>query len=129
MRLATQGKRGEQLDPQSDACNGHPVFRSQRLETERLILRPPQAGDFEPWAAFIADEEAARHIGGTQARPVAWRQGLRQTSSAAVTNPCSATPILTCSPGNSGKALFTKKRRWRGVRVLATIPVPQSPLT
>ncbi|WP_454831219.1 GNAT family N-acetyltransferase [Pseudoxanthomonas wuyuanensis] len=44
-----------------------------QLETERLILRPPQAGDFEPWAAFIADEEAARHIGGTQARPVAWR--------------------------------------------------------
>lgn len=44
-----------------------------KLETERLILRPPQAADFDRWAAFIADEEAARHIGGVQARPVAWR--------------------------------------------------------
>lgn len=44
-----------------------------QLETERLILRPPQAQDFEPWAAFIADEEAARHIGGVQPRSVAWR--------------------------------------------------------
>ena len=44
-----------------------------QLETDRLLLRPPQAQDFEPWAAFIADEEAARHIGGVQPRPVAWR--------------------------------------------------------
>ena len=44
-----------------------------QLETERLILRPPQAQDFEAWAAFIADEEAARHIGGVQPRSVAWR--------------------------------------------------------
>ena len=44
-----------------------------QLETKRLILRPPQAQDFEAWAAFIADEEAARHIGGVQPRPVAWR--------------------------------------------------------
>ncbi|MEP6906660.1 MAG: GNAT family protein, partial [Pseudoxanthomonas sp.] len=44
-----------------------------QLETERLLLRPPQAQDFEAWAAFIADEEAARHIGGAQSRPVAWR--------------------------------------------------------
>ena len=44
-----------------------------QLETDRLILRPPQAQDFEPWAAFIADEEAAQYIGGVQPRPVAWR--------------------------------------------------------
>jgi RimJ/RimL family protein N-acetyltransferase len=44
-----------------------------QLETERLILRPPQAQDFEPWAAFIADEEAAKHIGGVQPRSIAWR--------------------------------------------------------
>ena len=44
-----------------------------RLETERLLLRPPLADDFEPWATFIADEEAARHIGGVQPRPIAWR--------------------------------------------------------
>lgn len=34
------------------------------LETERLILRPTTAEDFEPWAAFAADEEASRFLGG-----------------------------------------------------------------
>ena len=29
------------------------------LETERLILRAPEPADFEPWAAFCADPEAA----------------------------------------------------------------------
>jgi RimJ/RimL family protein N-acetyltransferase len=43
------------------------------LETERLILRPPLAEDFEPWAAFAADEEAARFLGGAQGRSGAWR--------------------------------------------------------
>src|ERR1700754_2093778 len=43
------------------------------LETERLILRAPQPEDFEAWAAFAADEETMRHIGGVQARSVAWR--------------------------------------------------------
>ena len=43
------------------------------LETERLILRPPVAADFDAWAAFAGDEEAARFLGGAQPRPVAWR--------------------------------------------------------
>jgi RimJ/RimL family protein N-acetyltransferase len=43
------------------------------LETERLILRAPQPEDFEPWAAFCADEETMRYLGGTQDRIVAWR--------------------------------------------------------
>lgn len=44
-----------------------------QIETERLILRLPRRGDFEAWAAFMADEEATRHIGGLQARSPAWR--------------------------------------------------------
>lgn len=43
------------------------------LETARLILRPPAPEDFEPWAAFAGDEEAARYLGGVQPRAVAWR--------------------------------------------------------
>ena len=43
------------------------------LETKRLILRVPAAEDFEAWAAFAADEETMRHIGGAQPRSVAWR--------------------------------------------------------
>ena len=43
------------------------------IETERLILRLPAAADFEPWAAFCADEEVARFLGGAQGRAGAWR--------------------------------------------------------
>ncbi len=43
------------------------------LETQRLVLRPTQAGDFEPWAAFMADEESARFLGGAQPRSLSWR--------------------------------------------------------
>ena len=44
-----------------------------RLETPRLILRPPRWEDFDAWADFMADEPSARYIGGVQPRPVAWR--------------------------------------------------------
>jgi RimJ/RimL family protein N-acetyltransferase len=43
------------------------------LETERLSLRPPALEDFDAWAAFAADEEVMRTLGGVQPRPVAWR--------------------------------------------------------
>ena len=43
------------------------------LHTERLILRPPIWEDFEPWADFMADPEAARFLGGAQERAAVWR--------------------------------------------------------
>lgn len=43
------------------------------IETARLLLRPPCADDFEPWAALMTDAEHVRYIGGVQPRPVAWR--------------------------------------------------------
>ncbi len=43
------------------------------LNTERLILRPPAAQDFENWAKFYADEVTMRHLGGVQKRGAAWR--------------------------------------------------------
>lgn len=43
------------------------------LETRRLLLRPPRADDLGAWAAFAADQQAMRHLGGTMPRPVAWR--------------------------------------------------------
>lgn len=43
------------------------------LETERLILRPPVREDFDAVAAFLADAEAMRFLGGPQVRSVAWR--------------------------------------------------------
>ncbi|HMM48797.1 MAG TPA: GNAT family N-acetyltransferase [Miltoncostaeaceae bacterium] len=44
-----------------------------RIETPRLLLRPPLIGDFEGWADLMGDERSARFIGGVQPRPVAWR--------------------------------------------------------
>jgi RimJ/RimL family protein N-acetyltransferase len=55
--------------------SGVPARREQgpRLETERLILRPTRVEDFEAWAAFAADPESMRFLGGPQPRAVAWR--------------------------------------------------------
>lgn len=44
------------------------------IETERLILRAPQASDMDAWAGFAADPLAARYVGGVQGRSGAWRQ-------------------------------------------------------
>ncbi|MBU3077009.1 GNAT family N-acetyltransferase [Sphingomonas quercus] len=43
------------------------------LLTPRLLLRLPEAGDFEPWAAFAADAETMRFLGGAMSRTEAWR--------------------------------------------------------
>lgn len=43
------------------------------IETERLILRPPIANDFDAWAEFMSDENDARFIGGAMDRAMAWR--------------------------------------------------------
>jgi RimJ/RimL family protein N-acetyltransferase len=44
------------------------------LETERLILRGFRAGDFETFAAFMADEDVMRYLGGAaMTRDEAWR--------------------------------------------------------
>lgn len=43
------------------------------LFTERLILRPPTAEDFDAWAAFHADPQTMRFLNGVQARGAAWR--------------------------------------------------------
>ena len=49
------------------------MIESLRLETPRLILRPPALADFDEWAAFMADEEASHFVGGPTPRSVTWR--------------------------------------------------------
>ncbi len=51
------------------------------LETERLILRTPQEADLDGFAALMADEESARHIGGVQPRSTVWRGMATMTGS------------------------------------------------
>ena len=48
------------------------VPRIPTLDTGRLILRVPEAGDFEPFAAYFA-EERSWGTGGPLDRPQAWR--------------------------------------------------------
>tara|TARA_R110000796_G_scaffold8843_32_gene29359 strand:+ start:14781 stop:15338 length:558 start_codon:yes stop_codon:yes gene_type:complete len=44
-----------------------------RIETERLILRPPNGDDFEEWARFQSDEATMTFIGGVKSRAESWR--------------------------------------------------------
>ena len=48
-------------------------LRKLQLETPRLLLRPPRLEDFDAWARFMADEVAAKFVGGKQVRANAWR--------------------------------------------------------
>jgi RimJ/RimL family protein N-acetyltransferase len=54
------------------------------LETARLRLRVPEARDFDAYAQMAVDEEAMRHIGGTQPRAAAWRRFLQMPGAWAV---------------------------------------------
>ncbi|MEY4096219.1 MAG: hypothetical protein RLZZ53_3418 [Acidobacteriota bacterium] len=44
-----------------------------RIETSRLILRPPRLEDLDAWAEMMSDETTAKFIGGAVPRPVSWR--------------------------------------------------------
>lgn len=44
------------------------------LETDRLILRGWREDDFAPFAAFWADEDATRYVGGVAEGPAAWNR-------------------------------------------------------
>lgn len=44
-----------------------------RIETARLILRPPLAEDLDGWAAFNANAEVMRFLDGPMSRAEAWR--------------------------------------------------------
>jgi len=48
--------------------SGYPV-----LETERLILRVPEASDLDAWSVMNADVETMRFIGGVKSRAETWR--------------------------------------------------------
>lgn len=55
-----------------------------RIETKRLLLRPPVQEDFKAWSDFALDEEAARYIGGVAPPSMAWRAMAAVTGSFAL---------------------------------------------
>ncbi|MGR3802190.1 GNAT family N-acetyltransferase [Marinibacterium profundimaris] len=48
------------------------LFNTPVIETERLVLRAPQASDVEPGITFLMDDRS-RYMGGPQSRFQAWR--------------------------------------------------------
>lgn len=60
------------------------AFPEVVLETDRLTLRLPRIEDFERYAELLADEEAARYIGGQMPRAAAWRKFLQMPGAWAV---------------------------------------------
>ena len=55
------------------------------LETDRLILRPPEAQDLDGFAEMMADEEAARYVGGVMPRETVWRTLCTMTGAWTIT--------------------------------------------
>ena len=45
-----------------------------QLETDRLLLRPPRAEDFDAFLRFYSDPEVMQHLGGVQSPSQAWRR-------------------------------------------------------
>lgn len=43
------------------------------LDTERLVLRPPEGQDLDAWSEMMAHPEAARFLGGPMPRSMTWR--------------------------------------------------------
>lgn len=43
------------------------------IETPRLVLKVPSLQEFEPWCAYMADEDAAQYIGKAQPPSMVWR--------------------------------------------------------
>lgn len=54
------------------------------LETPRLLLRVPEAADFDGFCELMTDEEACRYIGGHMTRAAAWRKFLQMPGAWAV---------------------------------------------
>jgi len=87
------------------------------LETPRLILRPPLAEDFEPWAAAEADAETMRYLGGARNRFLAWR-GFMTTAGSWAINGYSMFCVIEKASGRwVGRLGPWKPEGWPGTEV------------
>lgn len=91
--------------------------QSVRIETERLILRPPEAEDFPAWADFMADAEAARFIGGQMPAATAWRGFATMAGSWAVQGHGMFSMIEKASGRWIGRAGPWSPHGWPGTEV------------
>lgn len=94
------------------------------IETERLILRPTSAQDFEAWATAAEDAEGCRYIGGVQARAVAWRGLLMMAGAWAVQGFAMFSVIEKASGQWVGRVGPWQPDGWPGPEVGYTIARP-----
>jgi RimJ/RimL family protein N-acetyltransferase len=88
-----------------------------RLETERLLLRPPAIEDFDAWARLAADEETMRHLGGVQPRTVAWRNFAFTVGSWHLQGYCGFSVIEKASGNLVGRVGPLQPEGWPGTEV------------
>ncbi len=61
----------------ADLCDSFTIMTDLHMleiVTERLILRPPLAKDFERWVEFTANPQTMKFLGGPKSRNMAWRE-------------------------------------------------------
>jgi RimJ/RimL family protein N-acetyltransferase len=90
---------------------------SIRLETDRLLLRPPAMQDFDAWAALATDEETMRHLGGVQPRAIAWRNFAFAVGSWHLQGFCGFTVIEKSSGDWVGRVGPLQPEGWPGTEV------------
>lgn len=88
-----------------------------QLETERLLLRPPQLQDFERWAEFAADPVATRFVGGVQPRAVAWRSMMAMAGAWSLQGYCMFSVIEKASGRWMGRLGPYQPEGWPGTEV------------
>ena len=87
------------------------------LETERLILRPPQRDDMDAWVEFHADPVVMEHLGGVQGPELTWRAVCAMTGSWTI-NGFSMFSIIEKSSGQwIGRLGPWKPEGWPGTEI------------
>src|SRR6187402_796531 len=88
-----------------------------RLETNRLILRVPALDDLDRWAEMMADENAARFIGGVAAKTIVWRMIMQMVGAWELTGVSMFSVIEKASGKWVGRAGPWQPLAWPGAEV------------
>ena len=88
-----------------------------RLETDRLIRRVPALDDLDRWAEMMADENAARFIGGVAPKTIVWRMIMQMVGAWELTGISMFSIIETASGKWVGRAGPWQPFAWPGTEV------------